>query len=599
MVESVRRVSWRRLLDEATRTLRRYPASMACAAGFTVLLIGEIHDLWSLPEDVLGRWLGFLVLGLFAALAASLFAEHRGWRRPLVYAGEAAALAALALVVLTGEPEHGDIQAIRRVLLGGALVLLVTVAPFLGRRGIDDAFWEFNRAAWLGAAFGGIFALVLGAGASAVLMALETLFGLDIDGELYGDVWLIAFAFIWPWVALAAAPDALEAPPGGGPPWIRIMAGALLVPIASVYLALLYAYALLILVTWELPRGNVASVVCGFAAMGVVTHMIAHPWRAGGNRWLALYCRHFYALLVVPIALLAVAVAVRVGDYGVTEARYVLIVVAVWLALLSASFLLRRASLRLVPLSLAVLLLVGAHGPLSAVAVATRSQMAILEDALVGGGMFVDGRVVAAAEAIAEGDHRRLAGAIDYLLRTGKRDVLVEWLAQGGLDPETIESAYTDQILTIMGLEPLDDGVLFGLVPGEAGGEKYFRYESGRPWPLVVEGFAVVSVESLWGEMTREIVGPGGGNWRLTLDADGRLSVAEGEAAVHFDLAALVGELIAAGAPMSPAPGRLTLDRAGDGLRVRLILKSLSGSRGADGQVIDLSASTVLLLARD
>ncbi|MDP6951151.1 MAG: DUF4153 domain-containing protein, partial [Alphaproteobacteria bacterium] len=268
---------WQSLLDEGTRTLRRFPVPMACAAGFVYLGLVQIHDIWWIDSDLLTHWMASLVLGLFASLAAGLFAEHRRWPRAAEHGLAVLAVAAVAVIVFYGGPRQSGDEAdvIRLAMLGGALVLLVTTAPFLGRRGVDDGFWEFNRAAWLGAAFGLLCALLLGAGVSAVFFGIETLFGLSVPGELYGDIWLIAHGLAWPWITLAMAPEALaEEPPEGGPRWIRFLASTLLVPLVSAYMAILYAYGLLILFTWDLPRGNVASVVCGFAAVGAIAHLV-------------------------------------------------------------------------------------------------------------------------------------------------------------------------------------------------------------------------------------------------------------------------------------------------------------------------------------
>ncbi len=592
---------WQSLLEEGTRTLRRFPVPMACATGFVYLGLVQIHDIWWIDNTLLTHWMASLVLGLFASLAAGLFAEHRRWPRVAEHGLAVLAVAAVVATVFYGGPGQGsdgneEADVIRLAMLGGALVLLVTMAPFLGRRGLDDAFWEFNRAAWLGAAFGLLCALVLGAGVSAVFFGIETLFGLTVSGEVYGDVWLIAHGLAWPWITLAMAPEALaDEPPEGGPRWIRFLAGTLLVPLVSAYMAILYAYGLLILFTWDLPRGNVASVVCGFAAVGAIAHLVAYRWRETGNPWLRLYCRHFPALLGVPIVLLGVAVGARIAEYGVTEARYLLILVLLWLVLIAAGFLTRRAGLPWVPLSLAILLFIGSHGPQGAFAVSMRSQTAILMDLLQANGMLADGEATAATAPVSRRDRERIEAVLDYLISSEKRAALEVLFASLDVDFDDGKFVDTSDVLAAIGLKPT---AVIGLGEAGTGGEaRSFHYSLYQPWPLDVAGWQVVDRVSFWSTITRQLAAPGTQReFRIAFFSDtGEMKIAAEGAEITLDLAALAAGLNAAEAPQEPGRQALIVEGQDGRLRARVVIESLSGEL-LDGDVTRISGEGLFLL---
>lgn len=592
---------WRSLLEEGTRTLRRFPVPMACAAGFVYLGLVQIHDIWWIDNTLLTHWMVSLVLGLFASLAAGLFAEHRRWPRAAEHGLAVLAVAAVVATVFYGNPGQGsdgsdETDAIRLAMFGGALALLVTVAPFLGRRGHDDAFWEFNRAAWLGAAFGLLCALVLGAGVSAVFFGIETLFGLSVPGEVYADVWLIAHGLAWPWITLAMAPEALaDDPPEGGPRWIRFLASTLLVPLVSAYMAILYAYSLLILFTWDLPRGDVASVVCGFAAVGAIAHLVAYRWRETGNPWLRLYCRRFPALLLVPIVLLAVAITARVGEYGVTEARYLLILVLAWLVLIAAGFLTRRASLPWVPLSLAILLLLGSHGPQGAFAVSMRSQTAILKDLLQANGMLADGQATVATAPVSRRDRERIEAVLDYLVSSEKRAALDALFASLDIDFDDGKFVDTSDVLAAIGLRSTTP---IGLGEESPGGEaRSFHYSLYQPFPLDVVGWQVVDRVSFWSTITRQLAAPGSGReFRIAFFSDtGEMRINAEDAEITLDLAALAAGLNAAEAPQEPGREALIVEGRDGPLRARIVIESLSGEL-LDGEVTRISGEGLFLL---
>lgn len=197
--------------------------------------------------------LGFLSFFLF--LAITLFAERRRISAGRTLLLSAAGFVLLAALILSApgrfEPDNPMV-----LLLGPGLVLLIMVAPFLAAKVENAAFWDFNRAGWLGAALGFLAALIVNLGLVFAIGAIEELFGLDMPSEIYGDTMTLCYGLIWPWLALGAVPRSFESPEGDYcPRWISFIIGNILVPLVVVYLAILYAFMAKILIQWQLPRG--------------------------------------------------------------------------------------------------------------------------------------------------------------------------------------------------------------------------------------------------------------------------------------------------------------------------------------------------------
>lgn len=562
------------------RTLARFPLPVGCALAWAVATSGAVHDF--LPRN------GFfgseslqaiLLPGFFLTLAVKLFAERQGWAALPQLALSVAGLALVALSVFTGPETFGsDTNPAYMALLPG-FALLVTVAPFLPARQEDSALWDFNRASWLGAAFGLLVMVILGSGLAAAYMALDKLLGIDVPSDVYGVTWILSASVVWPLYALSRVPDRFEAPADGYcPRWVGFLTSYFLVPLVVLYLAILYAYMAKILVTRELPRGQVAYLVCGYAGFGVTTYLIGHPLRTSGNILVRLFQRYFFLALFAPVALLALAVGTRISDYGVTESRYLLVLLAVWMAGIALFYTLRAGrGLIAAALSLALMLIAASFGPLGAVGLSTYSQTSRLEALLTANGILADGRIMLNVAGVPREDLKRISSVVSYLQATRKLAAMEPWFADLELDFDQRPSAV--DILGAMGQEYV----------GQWDNPKSFTFRNARNWTrenFDVRGFSVIARVTAASEpraWQSDLQDPGSKEiYQLSLE-NGRFTVTDRQnARVSFDLNALAERLratVGTGATDGTLPeSEMTLE-AGDGaLRVRLHVDDLNGS---------------------
>lgn len=430
----------------------RFPLALACATGWAGVTIAQNH-IGSELDWVLAQQIRvYLLLGFFASLAATLFSEGRewpAWRRLLL---SAAALGLTVLLAFMGPEERNPFGSPAFLFMAPGLVMLMIVAPFLRRGAQDYAIWEFNYGCWTSAAFGVAVALVIALGGTAVLGALEILIGLDIGDRYYGDLWTISMGVLWPWQTLAGVP-------GGGketkrdqtPRWANYVISWLLMPLAVIYLALLYIFAAKIAVQWALPDGQVGWLVGGFVGYGLAVWHAAYPLRKTGNRLVKAYLRFFHTALFVPVLLLAAGVGARVLEYGITEKRYGLIVITVWLAGIATYGVWKRApGLNIAPVSFAILMILAAFGPWGASAVSIRNQLGHLEVMLTEAGILAEGRIRPGEGVANPQEVARINDTVDYLRAKVSKDALHGWLREAGITVK--EDSRNGDILAAMGL---------------------------------------------------------------------------------------------------------------------------------------------------
>jgi hypothetical protein len=306
-----------------------------------------------------------------------------------------------------------------------ALVLSLLFAPYIISRSDQPSVWYFNYQTGVAVFFAGLAAVLLGVGLAIILASVHYLFDIKIASRLYGDIWVLSWGGLFPVYVLANisrqfdyASESCRFPKG-----IQFITNYILLPLMVVYMAILYAYFVRIAVQWELPRGKLTWMIAVFGTVGIVTKLLAYPIRNSGTRLLAWFDKYYYYALIVPIILLAVAIGVRIHDYGVTEQRYTVVLMGVWFSLivLLAIYKRDRFHIKYVPMILAVLLLLGSYGPWSAVDVSIRSQVSRFASLLSKYQLLHDGQVIKAKTDIPFAARKRLSSIAEYLCRNEQR----------------------------------------------------------------------------------------------------------------------------------------------------------------------------------
>jgi hypothetical protein len=437
--------SLRVLAEQAVATARRFPLPLLAAAVAAGCAIWSIDS--TRTEELPMRGLQTGLLGLPLLLSVTLLHERsagaphaRRWRVLVL----AAALSALGAYFLAWPSFTWNGGWIRFLHLATAFHLMVAFLPFAGPAQLAS-FWSFARALFLRFLLSTLFAAVLYAGVAVALLGLDRLFELGLDAKPYMRLALLVALLFHPWHFLAGLPrvdDSSELRPDL-PAALRVFAQYVLVPLVAVYLLILNGYVVRLLVLQHWPVRSLGLLVAAVAIAGWLALLLLYPLRPKPEyRWLDAFERAFHLLVLAPALVLLIAIGRRVEDHGLTEPRYLLAVLAVWLVGLALFQLVTRSrNVKLVPSSLALLALFTFGGPWSAYAASRWEQRGRLSRQLERAGMLEDGRAQHPPAPLDFVDRRELSGTVTYLLDAHGAEALLPWLdaaASAGRDPAVV-----------------------------------------------------------------------------------------------------------------------------------------------------------------
>jgi hypothetical protein len=146
--------------------------------------------------------------------------------------------------------------------------------------------------------------------------------------------------------------------------------------------------------------------------------LLVHPLRnRPAHRWIQLYSRSFYAGLFPLIVLLLMAIWRRLSEYGLTEDRYFLLVLTLWMTGIATYFSFRRQpSIKGIPISLALLAMLTIAGPWGPYDLSLRNQVSRLRNRLEQLNILQNGRIEKITGPVELNDRQEISGLVRYLL---------------------------------------------------------------------------------------------------------------------------------------------------------------------------------------
>jgi uncharacterized protein DUF4153 len=409
------------VLRSAQETARRFPWTLLSAfisACISWILTGEWKS-WHPYELLLSRLLLPAMLGISVFFAVALWLERSRMTARRQWVGFAIGLTVLLALGLSYKQDSPQIYIYRFVQLAVASHLFAAVAPF-HRTGSIAAFWEFNRIVFQRILQSILFSTILYAGLAIALWAVQSLLGVKVDWKAYYFLFLsVAFMFNT-WFFLAGVPSEwqelendYEYPAG-----LRLFVQFILLPLVTLYVTILYGYLVKILIIREWPRGTIGWLVSIVSVFGMLALLLVHPLRnRPGHRWIQLYSRSFYAGLFPLIVLLLMAIWRRLSEYGLTEDRYFLLVLTLWMTGIATYFSFRRQpSIKGIPISLALVAMLTIAGPWGPYDLSLRNQVSRLRNRLEQLNILQNGRIEKITGPVELKDRQEISGVVRYLL---------------------------------------------------------------------------------------------------------------------------------------------------------------------------------------
>lgn len=477
------------LVGEALSSFRRMPLVMTAAVAAAVfgIIAAEVDGEAPFVRVMVTAQLGF---PLFFALTVA--AESNGWKRSLRAALQILGVAALVAYHFT-LPDHMDPGAATRfVQLNVGLHLLVSFLPF-ARGGRHNGFWQYNRALFLRFLTALFYSGVVYLGLMLALLALDRLLGVPIPERAY--LWLVIVTlFVFnTWVFIGGVPRNIAALESATdyPRALKVFAQYILVPLVAIYLAILTIYLFKIIITTVWPSGWIGWMVSSVAVVGILSMLLVWPVAdRAENRWVRTYTRWFFIFMIPAIVMLLLAVYKRIDQYGITENRYFLAVLSLWLGGVAVYFIFsRERCIKVIPMTLCAVAFATSFGPWGAYTVSRRSQTGRLERLMEANGILVDGRITKAAADVPLDDRREISAISLYLVRYHGRKTFDRWIDSGSIEPpDSAVSRDRDRdaarsVVSAMGLEYVE---ALARAPGREG--RFYYMIDGAEQVFELEG---------------------------------------------------------------------------------------------------------------
>lgn len=482
--------SIQQVFEESTKTLRRFPVVIASAILGTAIALVLIDYEGPPGPTILFKILFAAILGIPLLLSVAVMAEKMKWERGLAFLSQAFAI--LLLIAygysvpsnLNGAP---NMYLIRLLMLAAAMHFFVAIAPSMGAGGING-FWQYNKTLFLRVFTAFLFTCVLFVGLSLALAALDHLFGMNIPGKRYGELWVFLLGVFATWFFLGGVPREWESLEGltDYPNALKIFAQYILLPLILVYLVILYAYLAKILIDWNWPDGWVGRLVLGYSGIGILSLLLLHPIRDHiENVWVKNMARWFYVVLIPLLVMLFLAQARRISEYGLTEGRYIGVAVTIWLGAISLYYIWRgQKNLKIIPASLCLLSLGLSFGPWGAFSVSERSQVQRLQRILTEDSILVNGSVHKAADTLTDKSSREISAILRYLHEIHGYEQIQPWFSENlGSDSTGQGDWYKDPatVAGMMGVEYINRSY--------DGSENAHTLSADQSIPINVQGY--------------------------------------------------------------------------------------------------------------
>lgn len=256
--------------------------------------------------------------------------------------------------------------------------LLVSFVAFLGKNR-ELGFWQYNKNLFVNIFLTAVFTGVLTGGVELAILAVDKLFDFNFNDNLYADTFYVLAIFGSCFIFLLFNEKGLYTLEKDGtyPIILKFFTQFILIPLLLIYVVILYFYSFKILINWELPRGWVSYLILAYSIVGILALLLVYPLKEeNAKSWVKIFSKAFYFTIVPLIILLFVAIFTRILEYGYTEPRYFVFLLALWLLSIVIYFIFNnKSTIKFIPVSLFLFGLFALIFPyLNAFSVAKRSQ---------------------------------------------------------------------------------------------------------------------------------------------------------------------------------------------------------------------------------
>lgn len=398
------------------KAVARFPIVIILSAAAAMLTIYMTEKSMYAWEQGISRFIVVLCLGIPFYLCIYVILERinkENHKEKYLYHG----LGTLMLI-LYWRFVYTDVSmviVIRHIGLILILILCFLVIPYIKR----EENFELYIIQILSRLFiTAIYAVVLQIGISAILVTLNYLLEVRIKFELYYYTWLLIVGIFAPCFFLGGIPKKGEVlSKEHYPKGLKVLMLYIIMPLISIYTMILYLYFGKIIITSKWPEGLVSHLVLWYGVISAGTLFLISKLR-DTNKWADIYFKVFPGAILPLMVMMFVSIGIRIGDYGVTENRYFVVALGIWVSgTMIYLAIARKKKFIILPISLAVIMLISVCGPFSSYSISVRSQNKRFSDILKKNDMISDGSIVKSSKELSEMDKQDISSILHYFER--------------------------------------------------------------------------------------------------------------------------------------------------------------------------------------
>lgn len=404
------------MLKGIKNSIRRFPETICISTACVILLI-YMSEMGYRTDEGIGETLTkltmVLALGIPLSLCIKLYFERvRDYKKILlygVYVGGAVLLILYYFVFL----KDFEMVSITRYI--GCNVILYLVFLFISYIPKKENF-ELYVIRVLTRFFTTIlYSIILYLGITVIFFTIDKLLGINIKGEIYYYNWLIVSGVFAPSFFLSGIPEnneelALK----DYSKLVKVLVLYIIIPLISVYTIILYIYFGKIIITRQWPEGLVSHLVLWYSVISAAVLFLISPL-LDEVTWIRRYVKVFPKAILPLIIMMFFSIGIRINTYGVTENRYYVVALGIWVlfTMIYFSFSNKRRNI-ILPITLAVITFVSVFGPFSSYSISKYSQNKRLEKILIRNNMIENKKAIKAESEVSERDTREISNILNY-----------------------------------------------------------------------------------------------------------------------------------------------------------------------------------------
>ena len=364
------------IVSKAKNTFNRFPITLSWAVIGTFFTLSTIEN--DTFDDIFtGIIILIFALGISWLIATRFFLEQFKKKSYWVFLIPFNFLTAFYFSIDIDAYRIDKNSIIRFFLYFIAGHLFVMIAP-LFIKWDKSAYFNYLKAVFISIVRSLFFSLILYLGIVLALLAVKHLFNVDFKGDRFLQVFVICIGIVNTWIYLSDFPkDIHNQLTINYTKALEVLVKYILIPLVILYLIILYAYSLKIVINWNLPKGWVSYLVIALSFLGFIVQTLINPIQKTINsRAIRRFHPWLYYLLLPLIGLLFVAIFRRINEYGITENRYFVLVLAFWILAMTLYMIFsKQQRIKIFPLSLAIITMLISFGFWGAFSISTKSQV--------------------------------------------------------------------------------------------------------------------------------------------------------------------------------------------------------------------------------